>query len=271
MASTRDVSQAAYSRGARGVRIYLNQGDGTWTARQVAGDVLFGDSMRTTDLNGDGKIDLVTSSSVDGYNKIVHLSDGAGGLTTLALETLRPRAIVLSVGVTDIDRDGVPDLVLGYRSSEVGVGRSGVDVYFTRAGKGGAPMTWERRALDNAEGNVGVTALDTGDLDGDGRDDVVASTGDGKVWIFVADGKGWFTRESGSPAGLTGCGGYEVKIADLDRDRIGDLVLGFAGEPTSGSVMAGVFNVPGEPECRGQGALQAWKLGKTAGKAAPSH
>jgi len=48
----------------------------------------------------------------------------------------------------------------------------------------------------------------------------VALTSTGETWVFLGDGKGWFTREAatGIPPYAGGCTGYHVRLADLDGD-----------------------------------------------------
>jgi hypothetical protein len=112
--------------------------------------------------------------------------------------------------------------------------------------------------LANEEGRNGIFALAAGDLDGDGKKDLVGMTGNGGSWVFFGDGKGGFVRENGASvaAGDNGCRGYHVVLADLDGDGKDEIVASFAGEGVS---QAGV------PQCESGGSLRAWKAVK-AGK-----
>lgn len=105
------------------------------------------------------------------------------------------------------------------------------------------------------EGRTEVSALDHGDLDGDGHLDLVGLTGEGEgeTWVFRGDGKGGFTREeaTGIPAFVGGCRGYHVELADLDRDGKDEIVSAFAGE--SSALFA-------PDRCTSGGGLQAWRL-----------
>jgi hypothetical protein len=90
-----------------------------------------------------------------------------------------------------------------------------------------------------------------GDLDGDGQLDLVALTSAGEVWVFLGDGKGFFTREvPGIPSYAGGCWGYHVQLADLDRDGKDEIVASFAGESDA-------MNAP--TSCRTGGGIAAWK------------
>jgi hypothetical protein len=140
------------------------------------------------------------------------------------------------VAAGDFDGDKKDELVVGYQSAELSVWRSGIDVY--RLGTDGK---YQRQAVYNEPGSKGVFSLAAGDLDGDGHRDIAAGTGDGRVLVFLGDGKGGFTEEDTSElAAEATCRVYHVDIRDLDRDKHGDLVAAFAGEecPEGGKIAA---------------------------------
>jgi hypothetical protein len=172
-----------------------------------------------------------------------------------SLEDLRPRSYVGAVDVGDFDGDGRIDLAVGYLSNELGDWHTGIDLFFNRPGAQG----WERKGLMAENGRAWLTALGAGDLDGDGKLDLAALTGDGRTLVFLGDGKGRFTREESPeiPVMQGACRGYDVKIRNLDDDPAGELVEEFAGEPSA------LF----APDlCPTQGAILAWKARAGAGK-----
>jgi hypothetical protein len=134
--------------------------------------------------------------------------------------------------------------------------RNGIDVLY--AHKDG---TWTRRVLAAAEQRVEVSALAHGDLDGDGKLDLVALTGNGGIWVFHGDGKGFFTRETatGIPPFVGGCTGYYVRLADLDGDGKAEIVADFAGENSA------MFD---PDRCPSGGGVQAWRLAPAGAPAA---
>jgi hypothetical protein len=251
-ATSRGAGNADFSQGSRGILIYLNQGNGTWT--KTGGNegrgAVFGDNLVLGDFNGDGIQDFLTASGVLGSRALLNLGKADGTWQPVAVEALRPNAIFQSVSAGDFDHDGHLDLAVGYLSSEAGVWRTGVDVLLARPG--GA---WQRVALANEKSQAGLTAIGAGDLDGDGALDVVALTGDGRGWVFLGDGKGGFVRQEGSALGEPGCGGYHVELADLDGDGRAEIVASFAGE--AGSLLAGGGG--GGTACSSGGSLRAWK------------
>jgi hypothetical protein len=240
---------AGVNAGSRGVVVYLNQGDGTWvkTGGGAQAATSFGDDLALGDLNGDGRLDFVTGTSSLGQRTLVNLGGEDGSWQSVAVEALRPHALVHGVAVADFDRDGRADFAVGYLSRELETWRSGVDVLYSRPGD-----VWERRPLASEESQEGVSGLARGDFDGDGVLDLVALTGDGRGWVFLGDGKGGFVREESAEidVGERGCRGYHAALADLDGDGADELVAGFAGEGQG---------LMGEELCPSQGSLRAWK------------
>lgn len=234
-----------------GFVVYRNGGDGSWLRLAGIGkDDIFGDSLAATDLNSDGRLDVVLGSSRLGDQEILRLGQPDGSWIPMVVEPLRPRGYGMAVCAADLDRDGRADLVYAYVNLDVDQWRTGIDVLYARpAGQ------WERKPLIAEEGRRGVFAISAGDVDGDGHPDLVALTGDGSAWVFLNDGKGGFTREAAPE--LTGigkhCRGYHVQLADLDADGRSEIVAAFAGESS------GHFGVE---DCVDGGSLQAWKAAR---------
>lgn len=240
---------------ARGFLVYLNRGDGSWfTWRPLEGTDLrptFGDDFVLADFNRDSFLDLVTASRQIGSKQILRLGREGGKIDVAKIDAAPPQAMVSAVAVGDLDGDGHDDLVLGYMNRELGVWRTGMDVLYS------APdLTWKRRALFSEESRRGVSALSTGDLDGDGNLDLAALTGRGEVWMFLGDGEGWLVRETESlmPA-EQGCQGFGLALVDFDGDGRDELAASFAGEVT------GMPGLPGlsHPGCTREGSLRVWK------------
>ena len=251
-------SGGSFSTGSRGAVVYLNQGNGTWqkVAAGPKGDRSYGDALTVTDFNGDGRPDFATTSALTGNRTILYLNQEDGSWKSVGIAELRPQATFRGVAAGDFDRDGRPDLAVGYSNTELGVARTGVDVLLARPN--GA---WERRVLGVEDSRNGIWALTAGDLDGDGAPDVAGVTGGGAAWVFLGDGKGGFTREQSPELGPdAGCTGYHAALADLDGDGMAELIAGYAGEATVSPIGTVVDT------CQSGGGLRAWKVSPQGGR-----
>ena len=256
----KDAARVVQNTESYGVVVYLNQGDGTWKRQDqgTSGREIFSDALVIGDFNGDRRKDFATGSSIMGRASLVNFGRADGGWSPTDVALLRPQSYVESVDALDVDGDGLDDLVVGYMSFQGASWRSGIDIFY--AHKDGS---WTRRALAVREERTEFSALAHGDLDGDGKADLVALTSNGETFVFLGDGKGYFTRETatGIKPFLGGCRGYHVRVADLDGDGKGEIVSDFAGEA---SAMA-------DPDrCPSGGGMQAWHLAPASASMAPA-
>jgi hypothetical protein len=221
--------------------------DGRWSPLPGpdAGDPVFGDAVAVGDLDGDGTREVVVATQVMAYARLVRRRT-ARGWESVELPGLRPDAFVDAIATGDFDRDGREEVVVAHLTAAGGVWRTGIDLHY------GSGM---RRALALDASRRRITALATGDLDGDGALDLVAVGGDGLVATFAGDGAGFVTRDAeiAVPAWRRGCGGTHVRVADLDGDGRGEIVAAFAGE------RAGLDRSPAAA-CTSGGGVEAWTV-----------
>ena len=117
-------------------------------------------------------------------------------------------------------------------------------------------LGWRREALIAEESRKGIPAMETGDINGDGRLDIVALTGEGEVWVITGSDQGWVREESPElPQSLPGCQGYDVHLIDIDGQTGDEIIASFAGESTG---------YPGIPDlshagCQREGSVRAWR------------
>jgi FG-GAP-like repeat len=150
-------------------------------------------------------------------------------------------AIYSSPALADLDRDGKLDIVFGAADQRI----------YAVKGNGKLVKGWPVLARDNASGGDPEKILSSpaiGDINGDGRPDVVEGTAEtygstpntsGRVYAFSAKGKrlpGWPVSVSGLAANAIPLAGQGVPmspvLADLDGDQKDEVAISsFTGEP----------------------------------------
>jgi uncharacterized protein (TIGR03437 family) len=176
------------------------------------------------DFNGDGKLDLavVNAPSDDratAGNLTVFLGGGNGAFQLA--RTYSAGSLPTGVAVADLNGDGKPDLVVTDRSDPFVTPRAAGAVYvFLNDGKGGF-----QTPLKLATGAYPFS-VSVGDLNGDGKPDLVVASEDASVRytlaIFLGTGSGGF-----QPATLvsTSYGPSGIAIQDFNGDGKADLVV----------------------------------------------
>lgn len=250
MAGAAQAGQPRLGAGAAyGAVVYINQGDGSWVRKDElqGGSRHFGEDLAVTDFTNDGHLDIVLASSVLNENELLRIGGGGGSWSKTALPDLRSKSYVGAVDAADFNGDGRPDVAVGYLANELGVWRTGIDLFVART-----DGSWERKGVAFEENRDWLTALDSGDLDGDGKLDLAATTGDGEIWIFLGKGDGTFLREQTPeiPVQAGNCRGYDIHLANLDGEPGDEMVAEFAGEPSA--LFAPAL-------CTSGGGMAAWK------------
>lgn len=150
-------------RSAEALRLFRGRGDGTFLGGEsidVGGDPYRG--MDLGDLDGDGDLDVVTPNP---RGVAVVLAEG-GGRFSPATQLRAPGLAPFSAAVADVNGDGIADVAAGS-----GEGEPGLAVWL---GSGDG-------TFDSAPGSPypiarGPTSLSVHDLDGDGTEDLLATS-----------------------------------------------------------------------------------------------
>ena len=203
------------------VFVLENDGRQQFTARTIIDHTERVTDVRAGDFNGDGRLDLAVAQF--GYDQGVVAWLERTGPWTFRRHVLLELSGAINVCVADINQDGRPDIValVSQQWEEV--------YYFENTGAGFA----RKRIWGSTNEDFGSSGLSIGDLNGDGRPDLVLTNGDGfgpaalpgpRPWHGVQ----WLENKGAGRFVLHRIGdlpgAYSPVAVDLDLDGATDVV-----------------------------------------------
>ncbi|MEW2167164.1 FG-GAP and VCBS repeat-containing protein [Streptomyces sp. NPDC007084] len=250
-----DAGTVAVVYGARG-----GLGTGATVLNGPSSSAAYGKSLAAADFTGDGRTDVAIGAT----DKVV-LKRAGGPAATVFTGAMGGRAPGLTTGDLDGSDDGVPELAVGYWSTAP----------FTQSHV--RLWTWspEEKSLLNFwnTDNAGVSALATGDFDGDGHDDLALGecreiadeniddpcgpeelARGGGIHVHYGAGIPWnfgYRRQTlnQDTPGVRGVAetadhfGAALATADVNGDGRDDLIAGAPGEAIGSRARAGAATV----------------------------
>jgi hypothetical protein len=214
--------------GGGGVRVYRDA-TGTLGATYKPFGVTYtkGLYVATGDVNGDGVPDVITGAAPGSPPRIV-ITNGKNG-ATIGSRLVFPPSYTggVTVAAGDVNGDGRADVIVGQAS-----GGGHVKVY---KDDGTALLASVTPFGPSFTGGVTVAA---GDVDGDGRADLVVGMASGGNQVKIYKDASSVLLESFLPFGASFTGGVTVATGDVNGDGEADVI---AGSATGGSKVK-VFN-----------------------------
>ncbi len=196
--------------------VCLNLGEGQFAVDCAAFSTGSATTITAADFDGDGLIDLVVPHR-DGGQSYVYVNAGDAGFSDGERVAFGPpNAAIRMAEATDLDGDGLLDIVAIDQ-------QHGVAVYFGQSDSMFSPGV--------AVGDTSLVpyALAGGDLNLDGTIDIIVGHVEAPSRVYFNDGSGrHFTPvEFGDDQGVA----YGFAIADLDRDGGPDIAVARSGAP----------------------------------------
>ena len=175
-------------------------------------------SLAVADVNGDGTPDLAASDTLDGTVGVL-LGKGDGTFRMRASSVYRSGGLFdQSVSVADVNGDGRPDLLVAVRCRTPACTTGAAAVLL-----GNRNGTF-RRAARYDSGGLGTWWLAVGDVNSDGKPDLVVANADSNsVGVLLGNGGGSF-----NPGVSYDSGGYSprsVAVADVNGDGNPDVLV----------------------------------------------
>lgn len=185
------------------------------------------------DVNGDGAPDIVVTSaltSTPGATVLLQNPAQRGSFQAPAAIAL-PGIFASAVAIADLNGDSRDDLVFRVALSyDQGVGESTLVILYQQPGGTLAPPV-----TPAPPSGLGSMLLTLGDLNGDGRPDIVARLTSSLITTLLQQSGGSFTQADTSLAGVRGIDG--AAVADLNGNGRPDMaIVGFYPEGSPSTI-----------------------------------
>src|SRR5438067_13813976 len=166
-------------------------------------------AIQVADVDNDGVPELLIGDGQWGKVRVYDLNTQAK-----KWEANNPEHGVTNIAVADVDNDGVPDLIWG-----AGWSSTGADFFYVASTTDAHAIKWQNVYLEGP-----FLGPVIGDLDGDGKAELVICTGSAGGRILVFDlATGAFRGIS--PVSTSVLGPRDIKLRDLEGDGRAEIVL----------------------------------------------
>jgi Bacterial Ig-like domain (group 3)/FG-GAP-like repeat len=203
------------------VSVLLGKGDGSFQPAQVfdSGAQQLG-SIALSDVNGDGKVDVLVAHYYGGLGTLLGNGDG----TFRAAQLMATGVYLNSVISADLNHDGKPDVIIG-AGHDFGTGVHAAAGILLGNGDG----TFQAVRFYDTNAQFRSLSMVAGDVNGDGKLDlIVAVTCPGfcnTSPVVVLPGNGDGTFQNGQRYLSGGSGAEAIALADLNGDSKPDIAV----------------------------------------------
>ena len=205
------------------VTVLLGDGAGDFSSQTTFG-LVDGESpvaIAVGDIDGDGKLDLVTANQASS-NLTILFGDGQGGFARTETVPLPANSDPVGVALGDFNSDGHLDIAVSQS------GRTDVGILFGDGAGGFRTTTFNLNVSFGP--TINQTAIAVADLDGDGHADIVVLDSDrNQVDVLSGDGRGDFSLENYDTGSSQFTSGFtfpeSLTIADMNGDGLPDIVV----------------------------------------------
>jgi hypothetical protein len=195
------------------VGVLLNAGTGTFpaTATTYASGATSGNASAVAvgDVNADGKADIVVLNTNDSTVGML-LGSGTGTFQAATTYAVGSYSYPTGLALADVNSDGRTDVLVANNTT------SSVGVLLSRSTGGLGPVA------QLSTGSRNPQSLTAGDMNGDGKPDILIGTSAGEVVVLLNSGTGTFTGTAAYPSG--GSSVQRVQLGDVNKDGQLDVV-----------------------------------------------
>jgi hypothetical protein len=219
-----ESSEGGVDRAQVRVYLFLGRQKGWELKKEGLLGGFYSNSLHAWDYDGDGKKDILTGSHYTGALTLLWKNTGDGTFAPVQFDAIEPYAYHFATAPGTFGKDRLPAFADGY-TMQANVPEtlraSGLTLYVFQNGAWTRHRVWRKRDF-----KAYLFALDMGDLDGDGLDDLVfADSESRKLRVFFQRPDGGFLEAAEPEEPSLDSPGQCVRLVDLDRDGRLDVVL----------------------------------------------